>query len=72
MVYILMISVAVVAVVLLYILEKYDIRHKGKCIKHNWEHKFECGDYWSYTGTFLRNNERWECKKCHKIEKNEK
>lgn len=69
MAYILMTSVAVIALVLLIVLEKYDIRYKGKCIKHDWEYKFEYGDYWRYTGTFLKHNRRWECKKCHKIEK---
>lgn len=51
------------------LLIQYDIKYKGKCIIHNWEYKFEWGDYWKYTGTFLKSNRRYVCKKCYKEEK---
>ena len=44
----------------------YDVRYKGKCILHNWEYKFDYGEYWRYTGTFLKYNRRHVCKKCGK------
>jgi len=48
------------------ILVNCDIKYKGKCILHDWGYKFEYGDYWKYTGTFLKSNRRYVCKKCYK------
>ena len=51
------------------ILIQCDIKYKDKCILHNWEYRYEWGDYWKYTGTFLKLNRRYVCKKCYKEEK---
>ena len=58
-----------ILMVAVYIIETYDIRYKGKCILHDWEYRYKLGDWWNYTGSFLRENERWVCRKCHKEEK---
>jgi hypothetical protein len=51
---------------LIYILEVYDIRYKGKCILHAWEYRYELGDYFRFTNSFLENNRRYVCTKCKK------
>jgi hypothetical protein len=43
------ISIAVTGLILI----NCDIKYKGKCILHDREYKFEYGDYWKYTGSFL-------------------
>lgn len=58
-----------ILIIIFYIIGTYDIRYKGKCILHDWEYKFEYGAWWNYTGSFLRSNERWVCKKCRKMVK---
>lgn len=55
---------------IIYVLINYNIRYKGKCILHDWEYRFSNGDYWKYNnrpyGRYLKENERYECRKCHK------
>jgi len=51
------------------ILINYNIKYKGTCIIHDWEYKFEWGDYWKFTGMFMETNRRYVCRKCKKVEK---
>ena len=61
--------IGILVCILIIVVGEYDIRYKGKCILHDWEYKFEFGEYWSYTGTFLKHNRRFVCRKCKKEEK---
>lgn len=64
--YLIITLIGVLIVITLSILILCDIKYKGKCILHNWEYRYESGDYWKYTGTFLKYNRRYVCKKCYK------
>jgi len=67
--YIIVVGIGILICVLIYILEEYHIKYKGKCILHAWEYRYELGDYFKFTNSFLENNRRYVCRKCKKIEK---
>lgn len=56
--------IGLVLCILCLIIINYDIRYKGECILHDWKYRYVRGDFWKYTGTFLRKNEHYECRKC--------
>ena len=58
--------VGFIFIITILVLVHCNIRYKGKCVLHNWEYRFEYGDYWKVTGSFLRSNERDVCLKCGK------
>ena len=60
-------TVSILIAIILLILIQYKVKYKGKCIIHNWEYKFEYGNYWKVTGTFVKTNRRYVCKKCNQI-----
>lgn len=68
--YVVVTIVVLISMTLIGILTKYNVKYKGKCILHDWEYTFDRGDYWKYNnksyGRYLKNNERFECKKCYK------
>ena len=62
-------TIGIIIAIIFLILINYKIKYKGKCILHNWEYHFEYGDYWKVTGTFIKTNRRYVCKKCNQITK---
>ena len=67
--YVVISGIGIFICVIILVLTDYDIRYKGRCILHDWGYKFEWGEYWKYTWTFLKSNRRYVCKKCNKTVK---